>query len=217
MAEMAEMAEIVGTLVIPMSLINPRNRRSLLPSAPRSTAATPDVGEMMLMWQPPSDDGGSPITGYEYRQRRENEKFDDTWLPVDGGGSVRKITITGLENGVTYLYQVRAVNAAGKGDPSKEFGAATLKPVVTLVAAAPSIEEGEDAVFVLKRTGRVTTTLSVSVSVTESGNVLVDGYQAPAQLTFPAGEQETRLAIATEDDTHDETDGTLIADSGGRG
>ena len=163
----------------------------------------------MLTWQPPSDDGGSPITGYEYRQRREDEKFDDTWLPVDGDGSARKITITDLENGVTYLYQVRAVNAAGKGDPSKEFGATTLKPVVTLVAAAPSIEEGEDAVFVLRRAGGLSTALSVNVSITEGGNVLVDGYQAPAQVTFPSGEQEARLAIATDDDARDETDGTI--------
>ena len=38
MAEMAEMAEIVGTLVIPMSLINPRNHRPihrLHPEIPR--------------------------------------------------------------------------------------------------------------------------------------------------------------------------------------
>ena len=77
----------------------------------------------MLNWQAPEDNGGSPIIGYEYRQRRENEKFDDTWIRVDGDGEARKTTVTDLENGVTYSFQVRAVNKKlGAGDPSNEAG-----------------------------------------------------------------------------------------------
>ena len=55
----------------------------------------------------------------------------------------------------------------------------------------------------------LTRELSVNVSMSESGDVLVDGYQAPEQVTFSAGEQEVRLEIATEDDALDETDGEL--------
>ena len=51
--------------------------------------------------------------------------------------------------------------------------------------------------------------MTVDVSLAEDGDVLVDGYQAPEQVTFPAGEQEIRLGIATEDDALDETDGAL--------
>ena len=163
----------------------------------------------MLNWQAPEDNGGSPIIGYEYRQRRENGKFDDTWILVDGGGKVRETTVTDLENGVTYSFQVRAVNKVGEGDPSKESGATTLMPEVELAVPASFVEEGEDAVFVLKRMDELSRELSVNVSMTESGNVLVDGYQAPEQVMFTTGEQEVRLEIATEDDALDETDGAL--------
>ena len=164
----------------------------------------------MLNWQAPKDNGGSPVIGYEYRQRRENEKFDDTWIWVDGDGEARETTVTDLENGVTYSFQVRAVNKKlGAGDPSNEAGATTLKPGVTLVTPASSVEEGEDAVFILSRMDRLTRELTVDVSLAENGDVLVDGYQAPAQVTFPAGEQEVRLEIATENDALDETDGAL--------
>ena len=45
-------------------------------------------------------------TGNAVRTR----KFDDTWIRVDGDGEARKTTVTDLENGVTYSFQVRAVN-----------------------------------------------------------------------------------------------------------
>ena len=171
--------------------------------------ATPGYGEVMLNWQAPEDNGGSPVIGYQYRQRRGNEKFDDTWIWVDGDGETRKTTVTDLENGDTYSFQVRAVNKVGDGDPSKEAGATTLMPEVTLSVPASSVEEGEDAVFILSRMDKLTRELSVNVSMSESGDVLVDGYQAPEQVTFSAGEQEVRLEIATEDDALDETDGEL--------
>ena len=57
----------------------------------------------MLSWRAPKDNGGSPITGYEYQKRSENEKFDKTWTPIDGGGKIRETTVTDLENGVAYV------------------------------------------------------------------------------------------------------------------
>jgi hypothetical protein len=179
---------------------------------PLGLTATPGYGEfrVMLNWQAPKDNGASPVIGYEYRQRRENEKFDDIWIRVDGDGEARKTTVTDLENGVTYSFQVRAVNKKlGAGDPSNEAGTTTLKPGVSLAAPDSSVEEGEDAVFILSRADVLTRALTVNVNMTESGEVLVDGDQAPEQVTFPAGEQEVRLAIATEDDALDETDGAL--------
>ena len=100
------------------------------PSVPPGLTATPGYGEVMLNWQAPKDNGASPVIGYEYRQRRENEKFDDIWIRVDGDGKAREATVTDLGNGVTYSFQVRAVNKKlGAGDPSNEAGATTLMPV----------------------------------------------------------------------------------------
>ena len=163
-----------------------------------------------MKWSAPEDNGRSPVTGYQYRQRRENEKFDETWAWVDGNSKVRETSVTDLEDGVTYSFQVRAVNKdPGAGEPSNETGATTLKPVVELEALAASVEEGEDAVFILSRMDRLSRQLSAHVELSEDGDVLVDGYHAPEQVTFAAGEQEVMLEIATHDDEFDEKDGAL--------
>ena len=49
----------------------------------------------------------------------------------------------------------------------------------------------------------------MNTDLSENGDVLAGGYQAPEQVTFPAGEHEVRLDIATEDDAVDEPDGAL--------
>ena len=37
------------------------------PSAPQNLAAAPGDGEVSLTWEAPANDGGSAVTGYEYR------------------------------------------------------------------------------------------------------------------------------------------------------
>ena len=137
---------------------------------------------------------------------------------MDGGGDIRGVTSTGLENGITYFFRVRAVNKVDEGKPSNEARATPLAPLVTLAVVRSSVAEGEDAVFVLRRTDEIKTALDVNIRVDESGDILVDGYQAPTLVTFPAGELEYRLSIATVDDAVDEAEGTvtvtLVKDAG---
>ena len=61
-------------------------------------------------------------------------------------------------------------------------------PLVTIEAGAAHAQEGSDALFTLTRTGDVSDTLTVPVSVLESGAML-DG-QSPVSATFAAGEHE---------------------------
>ena len=183
--------------------------KATVPTAPRGLTVTAGNEEASLKWSPPSDDGGTPVVGYEYQQRVEGEGFGKTWLKVDGGGDIRGVTITGLENGITYFFRVRAVNKVDEGKPSNEARATPLAPLVTLAVVRSSVAEGEDAVFVLRRTNEIKTALDVKIRVDESGDILVDGYQAPTLVTFPAGELEYRLSIATADDAVDEAEGTV--------
>ena len=87
---------------------------------------------------------------------------------------------------------------------------------VTVAAEAGPVTEGEEAVFVLTRTGDASAPLTVTVDVSEAGRVLAG--TAPTEATFGASETAVRLRVATEDDATAEADGrvtaTVIAGSG---
>ncbi len=80
---------------------------------------------------------------------------------------------------------------------------------VTVAAEAGAVTEGNDAVFVLRRTGDASAPLTVAVDVGEAGRVLAG--TAPASVTFGESETEARLRIPTSDDSTAEADGRVTA------
>ena len=68
--------------------------------------------EVRLSWNRPTEDGGSAIIRYEYRFAAAGEDFS-AWENVRAG--TRRVTVGGLINGTEYVFEVRAVNALGKG------------------------------------------------------------------------------------------------------
>ena len=93
-----------------------------------------------LRWTPPNDDGGAPITGYEYSR-------DGGAPQAAGGGSARTHTVGGLENGADYAFRVRAVNRIGEGEWS---AAKTVRPTLltlTVEAEKEEVTEGEPVVY----------------------------------------------------------------------
>src|SRR5437867_10968936 len=90
-----------------------------LPSAPVNPTPTPGSGMIELAWDPPTSEGGYPITNYSlYRGT------------ISGGegllieiGSDLTYTDAGLTNGLSYFYQVSASNALGEGPRSAEVSA----------------------------------------------------------------------------------------------
>jgi len=82
-----------------------------VPSAPIHVAAVAGNGQATVTFEAPADNGGSGITRYE--------------VTVTPGGNVvpgtsSPIVVTGLLNGTSYTFTVRAVNEAGRSDPSAE-------------------------------------------------------------------------------------------------
>ena len=75
-------------------------------------SATAGDAEVRLQWRRPADEGGSPIIRYEYRYRAVGEEWSD-WENVEAGAS--GVTVENLVNGREYVFEVRAVNALGKG------------------------------------------------------------------------------------------------------
>ena len=105
-----------------------------VPSEPRGLSATAGPQRVTLRWSAPSSDGGSAINRYEYRSRESGGSYGE-WATVSGGASATSHTVTGLDNGISYEFQVRARNAIGPGPESNEASA-------TLDEAAPGAPAG---------------------------------------------------------------------------
>ena len=107
------------------------------PDVPQRVEAIPGNGQATLVWEPPHSDGGQPITDYEYRARHTSPfgaagttgaaGTPDEWVSMDSARSsyVSSYVVSNLDNDAqgqvtVYVFQIRAVNAKGAGDPSRE-------------------------------------------------------------------------------------------------
>ena len=88
-------------------------------SAPVATAGNTEISWVV---QPP-DDGGSQITGYQWRFRRVTNPAQ-SWTMVNTGAS-NTLRRTGLINGQSYEAQVRATNSIGQQASWSPSGAGT--------------------------------------------------------------------------------------------
>ena len=102
------------------------------PGAPRGLTATGGDQQVTLSWNAPASDGGTPIVRYEYRSQEGGSGFT-SWTPIPGGASATSYTVTGLDNGTSFTFEVRAVNGVGGGQ-----GATASATLAESVPGAPS-------------------------------------------------------------------------------
>jgi fibronectin type 3 domain-containing protein len=97
-----------------------------VPGPPAGLTAVPGAGQVTLSWDKPASDGGSQVSGYNVYQGTSPGGESDT--PVNGGSPVTSTSypVTGLTNGSTYYFTVKAVNAQGPGAASGEVPAVPL-------------------------------------------------------------------------------------------
>lgn len=70
-----------------------------------------------MSWQPPANDGGAPITGYQLERQ---SGFSPRWAPVNKDlieGTTYDLSDLVEDN--TYIFRVKAVNKAGPSNPSE--------------------------------------------------------------------------------------------------
>jgi len=95
------------------------------PLAPTVTSVAAGDGQVSVGWSPPLGDGGDQVVSYIV----ESVPGGNTCVTVDAAALT--CVVTGLENGTTYVFVVRAVNSNGAGEaspPSQEVMPAAPPP-----------------------------------------------------------------------------------------
>ena len=109
-------------------------RLATAPVFPSVTPVTDSVVE--LTWREPVNNGGGAILHYEIRTILPDGTFEQFEATDDESLSWR---VRGLAAGMSYGFQVRAVNAAGAGPIAAVVNAVVRQPVVPLVGVGQRI------------------------------------------------------------------------------
>src|SRR6267143_629411 len=108
--------------------------QSTTPTPPLGLTATAASTQINLHWAAPTNNGGSPITGYKI-ERSTNAGY--TWYTITNtGNTATTYSNTGLASGTTYTYRVSAINVIGTSSPSNT--AATTASQPTTPSTTPS-------------------------------------------------------------------------------
>ena len=117
-----------------------------IPSPPNISEVSPagQTGVLIVGWDAPSHERGSPIAAYDLRyvETAADETVDSNWTVVDdvwstGSGDLQ-YTLTGLTADTEYEIQVRAVNAEGDGPWSATV---TGTPTSSICVAGGAVED----------------------------------------------------------------------------
>jgi outer membrane protein OmpA-like peptidoglycan-associated protein len=95
-----------------------------LASAPHDLAVVGADGALSVSWNAPTDDGGTPISGYHVVATAD--ELGTVTQDVDGDAT--SATVTGLTNGVSYTVTVQALNDYGLGAVATALGVPTTIP-----------------------------------------------------------------------------------------
>ena len=168
------------------------------PSAPTGLTGTAAATSVDLVWAAPASAGSSAISDYQVRFSSDGGL---TWSdPQSLGSTSTTATVTGLTNGTDYVFQVRAVNAAGTGPWSAPSNAVAPKPAGTAPARPqrPTVLAGRTKVTVTVSRGAgggtpVSFTVTAqpggrtcTVAATTTGSCSITGLSRNTIYTFTA-------------------------------
>ncbi|MCW2804509.1 MAG: heme peroxidase [Propionibacteriaceae bacterium] len=155
--------------------------------APTMGTVTAGNASATLRWTAPANTGGAPITGYSIRIYVGSSS---TPLRTTAVGNVTSTVIDTLTNQTGYTFDVRAINAAGTGDPSARSSVTT--PRTEFVAPTVTTLTPADGARSVSQSGNVTATFSEAVTVGGANFVLRLGTAlVPAAVSYSS---TTRVA-----------------------
>ena len=148
-----------------------------VPGSPVNVRVDEGDGELVVRWSPPSDDGGSPITGYVVTFAVGGRESS---LLV--GSGVSSYRLGPLQNGVPVTVWVRARNDDGEGPPSTRV-TATPKAGTTVPGSPVNVRVDEgDGELVVRWS-----------PPSDDGGSPITGYV----VTFAVGGRESSLLVGS--------------------
>ena len=199
-----------------------------VPAAPTNVTSTAGNTTAAVSWTAPSQDGGAPITSYLVTPGINTSEGITYLSPVEvtGNPPATGVTVTGLDNGTTYVFTVQAVNVEGTGASSQSNAVtpgtvpdaptgvnATLGPVNgdATVVWTPPADNGGSTITSYTVTPYVGSTAEPSLDTTVTGTAnsgVVDGLVVGTTYTFnvtatnalgvgPASQQSNQVTPVT--------------------
>ena len=86
-----------------------------VPSAPTNVVVVPGIRNLTVRFDPPSSDGGSPITGYSVTVQLAGESVASAKNKTTSNAEQLEFIVGDLEPNVPYLVSVFAINIIGDG------------------------------------------------------------------------------------------------------
>ena len=168
-------------------------------TAPTSLSAVASSTSVAISFTAPSDDGGSPITNYEYSFN------NSTWTLLSPADAISPITISGLSGYVSYSVYLRAVNIIGFGPASSAVSFTTFAAPTATINAANNVNQSRGTFNATISANGASTTVYFQYNTTNN-------FAAYTQLT--AGTVTTQSAGVSYTQTGLATSGTTV-DGGG--
>ena len=127
-----EWSEWSETLIVSTTGTAPANR----PGPPTNVRVVPGNLRLVVLWDPPETDGGSPITGYKVARNAGSQESQTARAITDPtllGPEDRGFVFLNLDNGTAYSVTVKAVSGDVDGTPATST-ATPLETTITVTA-----------------------------------------------------------------------------------
>ncbi|MFM8240857.1 MAG: fibronectin type III domain-containing protein, partial [Actinomycetota bacterium] len=157
------------------------------PSAPTNVSGFGGNRLVNLSWSAPASTGGRPIKDYQISFSTDGTNYT---VFADGVTAATSATVTGLTNGTTYFFRVRAIN---EGDMISGFGQSVgIRPFVAAPAPTGLTAVGGDRSVALAWTAPATTQVITDYLIQFRTDVAGSAWQ-----TFVDGTSTTAQAVVT--------------------